>query len=169
LTFAFLFFAVAAPLLQGADRDPGTVRAAFHRLLERPHGALKPQVSSAAHGGFVEEHGTFFSEETEQVPFLALRKEGAAGRLPVVVVLHGTGGRKEAMRPTLEEMARRGYLAFAIDARYHGAALPAAPTAERNTRTRSCASGRTPGRARPAPSTRSTTTPSTTSGAHSTT
>src|SRR5262249_53298026 len=50
-----------------------------------------------------------------------LRKEHAVGRLPVVVVLHGTGGRKEAVRPTLEELARRGYLAFAIDARYHGA------------------------------------------------
>src|SRR5262249_52432696 len=105
---------------QSANSDTATTRAAFHRLLDRPHGALRPEVASETRDGFVVEHGSFFSEEKERVPFLALRKESAAGRLPAVVVLHGTGGTKEAMRPTLEELARRGYLALAIDARYHG-------------------------------------------------
>src|SRR5207249_1362269 len=45
---------------------------------------------------------------------------GREGRLPAVIVLHGTGGRKEGMRPTLDDLARRGFLAIAIDARYHG-------------------------------------------------
>jgi predicted esterase len=38
----------------------------------------------------------------------------------VVIVLHGTGGSKEKMRPVLEEVARRGMIGVAIDARYHG-------------------------------------------------
>ena len=105
---------------ENVPRDTGAKPAAFHRLLDRPHAALKPEVTSEKQGDFVVEHGHFFSEPKERVPFLALRKEGAAGRLPAVVVLHGTGGTKEAMRPTLEELARRGYLALAIDARYHG-------------------------------------------------
>lgn len=103
-----------------ATFGPDTKSIAFHRLLDRPHGALRPELTSETRGGFVVEHGTFFSEVKERVPFLALRKEKAAGRLPTVIVLHGTGGTKEAMRPTLEQLAQRGYLALAIDARYHG-------------------------------------------------
>jgi dienelactone hydrolase len=110
-----------------ADGPIDAKRASFHRLLDRPHGALRPESASETGDGFVVEHGSFFSEEKERVPFLALRKEGAAGRLPAVVVLHGTGGTKEAMRPTLEDLARRGYLALAIDARFHGERAGGAP------------------------------------------
>jgi alpha-beta hydrolase superfamily lysophospholipase len=37
-----------------------------------------------------------------------------------VIVLHGTGGSKEGMTSRLRELARRGFVAVAIDGRYHG-------------------------------------------------
>lgn len=37
------------------------------------------------------------------------------------MVLHGTGGSKEAMVPRLRELATRGFIAVAIDGRHHGA------------------------------------------------
>jgi dienelactone hydrolase len=54
------------------------------------------------------------------VPALVIRPLGPVERLPAVVVLHGLGGTKEGMAPLMEELARRGYLALAIDARWHG-------------------------------------------------
>lgn len=42
-------------------------------------------------------------------------------KLPVVVALHGTGGKKEDELPLLERLAGLGFLAVAIDGRYHGA------------------------------------------------
>lgn len=56
----------------------------------------------------------------QRVPALVIRPAGAAGPLPAVVVLHGLGGNKEGMAGLMEELARRGYLALAIDARWHG-------------------------------------------------
>ena len=39
---------------------------------------------------------------------------------PTVLVLHGTGGTKESQREWLDRLAGKGFLAVAIDARYHG-------------------------------------------------
>src|SRR5262249_48380585 len=39
-------------------------------------------------------------------------------------VLHGTGGSKEGVRGWLDELAGRGLVGVAIDARYHGARVP---------------------------------------------
>ena len=47
-------------------------------------------------------------------------QEGAAQRLPVVVWLHSTGGRKEDMVPRMESFAKQGFLAVSMDFRYHG-------------------------------------------------
>ena len=41
-------------------------------------------------------------------------------RRPAVIVLHGTGGTKEGARSWLEELAAKGFIAVAIDGRYHG-------------------------------------------------
>jgi dienelactone hydrolase len=48
----------------------------------------------------------------------------------VVVVLHGTGGTKEDMRPWLLHLAKRGMMGVAIDARYHGERAGGAKGAE---------------------------------------
>jgi predicted esterase len=41
-------------------------------------------------------------------------------RHPAVIVLHGTGGKKEEQMDWLKDLAGRGFVAVAIDARYHG-------------------------------------------------
>jgi dienelactone hydrolase len=53
-----------------------------------------------------------------------VKRANAAGRLPVVMMLHGTGGSKEQMRDWLDGFASRGYVAVALDARYHGEWIP---------------------------------------------
>jgi dienelactone hydrolase len=42
-------------------------------------------------------------------------------KLPVVVALHGTGGKKEDELPLLDRLGGLGFLAVAIDGRHHGA------------------------------------------------
>jgi len=57
----------------------------------------------------------------ERVPLLIVRPAKASGKLPAVIALHGTGGNKEGMRGWLNDLADRGIIGVAIDARYHGA------------------------------------------------
>lgn len=65
---------------------------------------------------------SFLSEKGEAVPTLMVTaKKGSAEARPVVIALHGTGGRKEDLRPLLVALARRGLAAVAIDGRHHGA------------------------------------------------
>ncbi len=128
-SFCCLRLNLAVVLLLGAillaaapDSSNSTARRArFHALLERPRVPLRPALTSETEGGFTVERGHFDSEKQQSVPFLAYRSTAAAaGRLPAVIVLHGTGGSKEGERGTLRDLARRGMLAIAIDARYHG-------------------------------------------------
>ncbi len=42
------------------------------------------------------------------------------GRHPVVIALHGTGGTKTDELPFMRQLAARGFIAVAIDGRYHG-------------------------------------------------
>lgn len=55
------------------------------------------------------------------MPLLVVRAPAGPARRATVIVLHGTGGTKEGQRPWLERLARKGFLAVALDARYHGA------------------------------------------------
>jgi dienelactone hydrolase len=103
---------------------PAKVRQDFARLLERPKVALAPQFAATTESGLAIERGTFAAEAGKRVPTLILKTAGASGRLPVAMMLHGTGGSKEGMRDWLDEFARRGYLAVGIDARYHGEWIP---------------------------------------------
>jgi len=105
---------------------PAEVREAFHKLLDRPAVPLTVKIhDTKTDDGFVTEHLSFASERKpdggeERVPVLLIRPEKATGRLPVVIVLHGTGGNKEAQRGWLVDLAKRGMIGVAIDARYHG-------------------------------------------------
>lgn len=111
----------------GAYPPPADVKAAFLKLLDRPRIALDPesQKTDTVAGGFVVEHVSIASERradgsVERVPLLLARPAKPSGRLPAVVVLHGTGGNKAQFRGLLVELARRGIVGVAIDARYHG-------------------------------------------------
>jgi dienelactone hydrolase len=122
----------AARLAWGADETdpyppPAEVKAAFLKLLDRPRVPLDPQTRPVERDGADRafEQVSIASERKadgsiERVPLLVARPEKPAGRLPAVIVLHGTGGNKEAPRPVLVQLARRGIIGVALDARYHG-------------------------------------------------
>ena len=105
---------------------PAVVRAAFHKLLDWPAVPLDVKVEETkTSGGLTTEHLSFASEKhadgkVERVPVLVVRPEKVDKRLPAVIALHGTGGGKDGMRGWLTELAKRGFIAVAIDARYHG-------------------------------------------------
>ncbi|KAF5759552.1 putative alpha/beta hydrolase-1 [Helianthus annuus] len=70
-----------------------------------------------------EENLYLTTEEGEQghLPVLILSmKESTRSRRPATVFLHSTNKCKEWVRPLLEAYASRGYIAVAIDSRYHG-------------------------------------------------
>jgi cephalosporin-C deacetylase-like acetyl esterase len=105
--------------------SPAEVRQAFRKLLARPAVPLNVQAhASRAENGLVTEQLSFASEKTdageERVPVLLVRPEKGTKKLPAVIVLHGTGGNKEGQRGLLTELAKRGIIGVAIDARYHG-------------------------------------------------
>src|SRR5882672_11290523 len=97
------------------------VRADFLRMIERRRvpAAAETHVfpDSALYAG---EHLSFASEAGERVPGILLKAAASTGRRPVVIVLHGTGARKEEQLALLRALAGRGFAAVAIDARFHG-------------------------------------------------
>jgi dienelactone hydrolase len=103
--------------------NPGEVRAKFHRLVDRRRVDLRPESTTEDRDGVHVERGTFQSDSTERVPFVLVRPS-EAGRIPAVIVLHGTGGTKESEEPTLRDIAARGFAAIAIDGRFHGSRIP---------------------------------------------
>ncbi|EPS62526.1 hypothetical protein M569_12263, partial [Genlisea aurea] len=70
-----------------------------------------------------EENFYLFTEAGEQgqVPVLLLKlRENSQEKRPTVVFLHSTHKCKEWLRPLLEAYVSRGYIAVAIDSRFHG-------------------------------------------------
>ncbi|XP_042497277.1 putative hydrolase YtaP [Macadamia integrifolia] len=70
-----------------------------------------------------EENLYLITEASEQgrLPVLILSmKDSKDERKPAIVFLHCTNSCKEQIRPLLEAYASRGYIAVAIDSRYHG-------------------------------------------------
>ncbi len=109
-------------------KTPAEVKAAFHKLLDRPKVPLDVQPVSTKTDESretVAEQLTFASEKKadgtiERVPVLIVRPKESGKRRPAVIALHGTGGSKDGMRGLLEELAKRGIIGMAIDARFHG-------------------------------------------------
>jgi dienelactone hydrolase len=111
--------ALAAGVSRATDPSPD-VRADFLKLIDRPHVPLEPEVRELpTTRPLVEYHFTFAAEAQQRVPGILLKSDGA-GRRPVVIALHGTGGTKNDELPLMRELARRGMIAVAIDGRYHG-------------------------------------------------
>ncbi len=54
------------------------------------------------------------------MPAILVRPEKITGKLPAVIVLHGTGGSANGMVGEARKLAKRGIIGVAIDARYHG-------------------------------------------------
>lgn len=118
----------AHSLAQRADSLPPTakVKASFLKLLDRPQVPLDPQVRKTDEDADrVIELLSIASEKKadgslERVPMMLMRPMKQEGKLPAVIVLHGTGGNKEGMREFMVELTKRGIIGVAIDARYHG-------------------------------------------------
>ena len=116
LPFALLTTA-ALPSMSAADS-----RADFLKLIDRPRVALAPEIQATpsadglAHFAF-----SYAADATNRVPGLLLKSPSAAGRRPAVIVLHGTGGRKEDQPEFMAALVKDGFIAVAIDGRYHGA------------------------------------------------
>lgn len=96
-------------------------RADFLKLIERPRVPSAPEVRALpGTNGLAMFHFTYASDAGDRVPGLLVEQEHLQGRHPVVIVLHGTGGNKEGVMPWLRELAQCGFVAVAIDGRYHG-------------------------------------------------
>lgn len=114
--------------LEAVERPPRIIpngdgpRDRFLKLIDRPRVPLNAAEQSAAtDDGLLEVRFAFDSESTQRVPGVLLKPGSPApGPLPAVIVLHGTGGSKEAVRPLLREFAAQGVIGVAIDARYAG-------------------------------------------------
>ena len=104
-----------------AQRTPDAVRTDFLAVIDRPRVPAAPSEPRVpAENGYRLERLSIATERTERVPLLLVSRPGAAGRHPVVIALHGTGGSKESMLPWMTALADRGFLAVGMDARHHG-------------------------------------------------
>lgn len=124
-----LLLAPVAVAQEKKPLPPKEAKAAFLKLLDRPKVPLDPSKTEVrADKSFHVETFTIATEkkpsgEVERVPVLVVRpklEKGAAERRPAMICLHGTGGNKDGMRSYLEAFAKAGFVAVAIDARYHG-------------------------------------------------
>ncbi|AMV23216.1 esterase [Gemmata sp. SH-PL17] len=107
--------------------SPEKAKGAFLKALDRPKvpADVREAGNPVEKGNLVYSRWSFASEKkaddtVERVPVLMVAPAGAKKKLPVMIVLHGTGGNKESAQPWLEDFAKRGIIGIAIDARYHG-------------------------------------------------
>lgn len=98
-----------------------STRVRFLKLIDRPRVPLQASAETMSSDANVEKiRFEYSSEDNVRVPGLMLRPKGSETPRPVVIVLHGTGGSKQAMEPLLRKFVEQGVTAVAIDARYSG-------------------------------------------------
>src|SRR5262245_45416105 len=101
--FGLILFLLAPAVLRADEPGhtyppPADVRASFLKLLDRPRVPLDVKSRGATRAdGLVTEEYTFATQKkrdgtVERVPLLLVRPEKASGKLPAVIVAHGTGG-----------------------------------------------------------------------------
>ena len=98
------------------------VRADFKALLDRPKVAFNSSFQTTKTDSVIIEKGSIYSEKTEKVPVLIYKPVTGQKTYPVVIFLHGTGGRKDDkdLKDILYRLTKIGIMGVAIDARYHG-------------------------------------------------
>ena len=114
----------AAAVVQDRSSSEGApAREAFLRLIDRGRVPLAPEWKPVSGDpSLVREHFTFAAQQGERVPGTLVKQGSRTGRLPAVILLHGTGGSKTdaGIVRLAEALAARGFVAVAIDGRYHG-------------------------------------------------
>jgi len=106
--------------------SPAQVAADFRKILDRPRVNPKPSFQVTKTDSVIIEHGYIYSEKDEKVPMLIYKPISAQTKLPAVIFLHGTGGKKDEARikSILYQLTKRGIIGVAIDARFHGDRIP---------------------------------------------
>ena len=101
--------------------DAAPTRAAFLKIIDRPRVALAAEAKAVGEtNGLAYFHFTYASDAEQRVPGLLVKQSKGAGRRPVVIAAHGTGGNKEGNLGLMRTLAEKGFVAVAIDARYAG-------------------------------------------------
>ncbi len=126
--FLFLFaIVITSGTPAAAQLPPEKAKVAFLKLLDRPKvpADVREEAKPVEKGGLIYSRWSFASEKksdgtAERVPALTVRPAGMKGKLPAMIVLHGTGGNKDGVLSWLKDFARQGIVGVAIDARYHG-------------------------------------------------
>ncbi len=99
-------------------------RKAFHQIIDRPRVDLAVKIEPLDEiDGIAQFHFTYASDAEQRVPGILMFKAeipNEAKKRPVVIALHGTGGNKDNLLGLLRRLAGRGFIAVAIDGRYHG-------------------------------------------------
>lgn len=103
------------------QRAPRTEREFFLKLVRRPDAPADVEWRELGGADGIRRRAFTYARDPEKrVPGLWYQPDQPAAALPLVIILHGTGGNKEGMRPHLETYARAGFAAIAIDGPYHG-------------------------------------------------
>jgi dienelactone hydrolase len=120
--FSFIFAAsLVAAAAELSESEISATRAAFLKLIDRPRVALDSTTNNAAiSNGLAQIEFSFQADWSNRVPGLLVTPINRSGRLPVIIVAHGTGGTKKQQVPLLNDLAAKGFTAVAIDGRYHG-------------------------------------------------
>jgi dienelactone hydrolase len=125
-THLLLGIVIAAATFVRADAPAGVdvaPRRAFLKLLDRPRVELNVEEEAmAGPAGMVQSHVLLSSEAGQRVPAIVLKPQNVepGRRLAVVIVLHGTGGKKEGNLGLMKTLVGKGFMAVAPDGRYHG-------------------------------------------------
>lgn len=93
------------------------------KLLTPPSFVRKSQKTIIVRGQcVVEEQLQLHTEPGHQgcVPLVVCAPEASTQKRPTVILIHGTGGSKNSFQVALEQYASSGYVAVALDLRYHG-------------------------------------------------
>jgi dienelactone hydrolase len=124
--------ASSANRIPAASDNLAVTRAAFLKLIDRPKVPAAAEVHELGEtGGVQHANFTYASEAGSRVPGIWAKPAGNTARLPVVIMLHGTGGKKEDMKEQMEKYAQAGFFAVAIDGPFHGErASPGAKSAD---------------------------------------
>lgn len=121
----------AAYLCAATFTHAADARADFLKVIERPRVRLSAKVKELpATNRLAQFHFSFASEKGQRVPAVMLKAEDSQGRRPVVIALHGTGGSKQNMLALCRKLATNGFVAVAIDGRYHGERIKSGKGAE---------------------------------------
>jgi pimeloyl-ACP methyl ester carboxylesterase len=125
----FLFIQTTTAFAQTPQYPPAEqVARDFKALLSRPVVDFKASFTTVRKDSIQVEMGSIYTEETEKMPIM-IYKPVIPGqtKFPVVIFLHGTGGRKDQgdIRAIFTKLAKAGIMGVSIDARYHGDRIPA--------------------------------------------